>query len=31
MTENASFVTIIAALFLISIYEVGTFALTQWA
>ena len=30
MTENASFVTIIAALFLISLYEVGSFAFTQW-
>ena len=31
MTENASFLTTIVLLFLITAYEVGSFTLQQWA
>jgi hypothetical protein len=31
MTENASFLTVIAALFFVSLYEIGSFALAQLA
>jgi len=30
MAENLSFLTTIALLFILSIYEVGSFAATQW-